>query len=275
MVTLMGKTEEAVRKTLAAVDAPLYDIGILTDRGMFPRMEALSASQCMNRLSYLKYRNANGAHIYFRPSGERSFIVLDDLDRAALRKLTAAGFGPCAVIETSPGNYQAWLRHTTILSKELGTLAAQTLARRYGADPGAADWRRFGRLPGFTNRKPQRRSADGFFPFVRLHSHTGQQFTSAESFEHEIISLQRFREAGGAASKVQALERTRIGPLSLPVPRRTEVPGPTGCRRHGLLDSRVCERMVADPDCRCPRLRVPLARSQSLQTSGLCSQNHS
>ena len=76
----MGRTEEVVRKTLAAVEAPLYDIGILTDRGMFPRMEGLSASQCMSRLRYLKYRNANGAHIYFRPSGERRFTLLDDLN---------------------------------------------------------------------------------------------------------------------------------------------------------------------------------------------------
>ena len=190
----MEKTEEAVRKTLAAVDAPLYDIGILTDRGMFPRMEALSASECMNRLRYLKYRNASGAHIYFRPSGERRFTVLDDLDRAALRKLTADSFEPCAVIETSPGNYQAWLRHIRILSKEVGTLAAQTLAQRYGADPGAADWRRFGRLPGFTNRKLRHRNADGLFPLVRLHSHSSRQFTNAASFEQEIISLQRSRE---------------------------------------------------------------------------------
>src|SRR5712671_6929241 len=39
--------------------------------------------------------------------------------------------------------------------KLLGTFAAQTLAERYDADPSAADWRRFGRLPGFTNCKPK------------------------------------------------------------------------------------------------------------------------
>jgi hypothetical protein len=34
-------------------------------------------------------------------------------------------------------------------------------------DPSAADWRRFGRLPGFTNCKPKYRKEDGLFPFVR------------------------------------------------------------------------------------------------------------
>ena len=159
----MDRTEQAVRKTLAAIDVSLYDIGILTDRGMFPKMEALSAPQCINRLRYLKYRNANGAHIYFRPSGERRFTLLDDLDRAALGTLTADGFEPCAIIETSPGNFQAWFKHRHVLPKAIGTIAAQTLAHRFGADPSAADWRRFGRLPGFTNRKPQHRNAKASF----------------------------------------------------------------------------------------------------------------
>ena len=190
----MERTEHTLRKTLAAIDAPCYDIGILTDRGMFPRMDALTPSQCVTRLRYLKYRNANGAHIYFRPSGERRFTLLDDLDSATLAKLTADGFEPCAVIETSPGNFQAWLKHTHVLSKAVGTLAAQTLAHRFGADPSAADWRRFGRLPGFTNRKPQHRNDKGLFPFVRLRSHTGQQFTYAETFENELDSLLWSRE---------------------------------------------------------------------------------
>ena len=104
------------------------------------------------------------------------------------------GFEPCAVIETSPGNFQAWLKHTHILARALGTLVAQTLAHRFGADPSAADWRRFGRLPGLTNRKPQHRNAQGLFPFVRLHSHTGQQFTNAERVEIEVASLYRSHE---------------------------------------------------------------------------------
>ena len=37
------------------------------------------------------------------------------------------------------------------------------LAERFGTDRNAADWRRFGRLPGFTNCKPQHRNQHGFF----------------------------------------------------------------------------------------------------------------
>jgi RepB DNA-primase from phage plasmid len=66
---------------------------------------------------------------------------------------------------------------------------SQTLARRYDADLSAAGWRRFGRLPGFTNCKPKYRKPDGLFPFVRLVSHTGLRYPMAEVFHEQIIKL--------------------------------------------------------------------------------------
>jgi hypothetical protein len=67
-----------------------------------------------------------------------------------------------------------------VFPKLIGTFAAQTLAGRYDADPSAADWRRFGRLPGFTNCKPKYRKPDGLFPFVRLKTHSAYANGMAE-----------------------------------------------------------------------------------------------
>ncbi len=118
---------------------------------MLPGFDSIPAAAVLKRLSLLKYRNARGSHIYVRPSGDHRYTVLDDLSETMLARLAADGFDPCAVVETSTGNFQAWLKHRSVFPKLLGTLAAQTLAGRYGADASAADWRRFGRLPGFTN----------------------------------------------------------------------------------------------------------------------------
>lgn len=111
-------------------------------------LEALQASRILRMLRYLKYRNANGAHIYIRPTGESPYTLLDDLSSATLNQLETEGYAPAAVIETSPGSFQAWLRHEQSLSKKLGTIAAKALAEQFGADRSAADWRRFGRAPG-------------------------------------------------------------------------------------------------------------------------------
>src|ERR1700730_12539403 len=68
--TSMDKTESAVRVMLTAIEAPLYDVGVLSERGMLPRLDGISAAAVLDRLSLLKYRNAHGSHIYTRPSRE-------------------------------------------------------------------------------------------------------------------------------------------------------------------------------------------------------------
>lgn len=185
----MDRTEATIRRFLAALPTPGYDLGVLSERGMY-RMEAVTLARTLWMLPYLKYRNANGAHIYMRPTGESTYTLLDDLTPATLATLIREGYSPAAVVETSPGSFQAWLRHSQPLSKELGTLAAKTLAAKFDADSSAADWRRFGRATGFTNRKPQHRNALGLYPFARLHSHSGQPFAAAIAFHSELLSLQ-------------------------------------------------------------------------------------
>jgi len=208
----MDKTESTVRNILTAVEAPLYDIGVLSDRGMLPGLESIPAAAVLDRLSLLKYRNVRGSHIYVRPSGEHRFTVLDDLNETTLARLSADGFNPCAVVETSAGNFQAWLKHPAVFPKLIGTFAAQTLAGRYDADPSAADWRRFGRLPGFTNCKPKYRKPDGLFPFVRLKSNSGEQYPMAETFAQEITKLYEEREQEREERRIQASLSPQRGP---------------------------------------------------------------
>ena len=212
----MDKTEFAVRRMLFAIEAPLYDVGVLSSRGMLPGLDATTASAVLDRLPLLKYRNVRGSHIYLRPSGEHRFTVLDDLDETKLARLSADGFEPCAVVETSSGNFQAWLKYVTVLPKLLGTFAAQTLAARYGADPSAADWRRFGRLPGFTNCKSKYKRDDGLFPFVRLHGHSGQPFSKAQTFLDEITATYEARERQRGQRRVERVLSPQRGPRSLP-----------------------------------------------------------
>ena len=211
-MTAMDRAEMTVRNMLDAVEAPLYDIGVLSERGMLPGLDNIPAAAVLERLPLLKYRNAHGSHIYIRPSGEHRFTVLDDLNETTLGRLVSDGFNPCGVVETSAGNFQAWLKHPAVLPKPIGTFAAQTLANRYDADPSAADWRRFGRLPGFTNCKPKHRKLDGLFPFVQLKSHSGEQYRVAEVFIEEITKLYQEREQQREARRIQASLSPQRGP---------------------------------------------------------------
>ena len=190
----MDRTQIAVERMLAAFDAPAYDLGVLSERGMLPGLANLAASGVMSRIPLLKAHNARGAHIYIRPAGEHRYTILDDLSFESVSRLSADGYEPCAVVETSTGNFQAWLKHTQVYPAALSTLAAQTLARRYRADPNAADWRRFGRLPGFTNPKPKYKKKNGLFPYVLLRSYSGTEFSNAVRLRLELTKLYQLQE---------------------------------------------------------------------------------
>ena len=90
-----------------------------------------------------------------RPKGESNLTLIDDLRIEALAHMRQVGLQPAAVVQTSPGNYQVWIKHTASLDKELGTAVARVLAQRFAGDVKAADWRHFGRLSGFRNTKAQ------------------------------------------------------------------------------------------------------------------------
>ena len=59
---------------------------------------------------WLKRMNAKGNDVYVRPAGAHSLVLVDDVKPAMLEKMRRDGFAPAATIETSPGNYQAWVK---------------------------------------------------------------------------------------------------------------------------------------------------------------------
>jgi hypothetical protein len=128
----------------------------------------LTNGEVFEKLDWLASENAKGHHIYIRPSGLSQLTLIDDLTRNSLKRLIDTGYTPACVVETSPGNFQAWLKHAWSLTAQEGTVAAKILAERFGGDPNSADWRHFGRLAGFTNPKPQYRLPNGLFPYSQL-----------------------------------------------------------------------------------------------------------
>lgn len=136
------------------MESDIFEIGLFkpdaagNEAVMLPRV--WDADTLLRSVAWLRHQNRDGRNIYIRPRGEHNLSLVDDLSREAVLAMKRAGFAPAAVIETSPGNFQAWVKHPEQLNKELGTAAARKLAERFGGDPGAADWRHFGRLGGFT-----------------------------------------------------------------------------------------------------------------------------
>jgi hypothetical protein len=196
------RTADAVRRQIAALGSEVFEIGLFkpdatqSEAVMLPRVWDQDA--LVRSIGWLRHQNREGRNIYVRPKGEHNLSLIDDLTSDAIAALAPSGFAPAIVVETSPGNYQAWLKHSEPLSKEEGTAAARALAERFGGDPGAADWRHFGRLAGFTNRKEKyRHSATGLYPFVKIVQATGTVYPESERFILQIrrqLEIERERE---------------------------------------------------------------------------------
>ena len=69
----------------------------------------------------------------------------------------------------------------------MATAAGKWLACTYGGDAASTDWRHVGRLAGFTNQKPARRTLDRYAPWVKLvHARAGLAPSSAASLLQSV-----------------------------------------------------------------------------------------
>jgi hypothetical protein len=185
-------TVEATSKQISAMATQVFEVGLfkpaLTSTArhaeMVPRV--WDSSTLLKAIPWLKFQNRDGRNIYVRPKGEHALSLVDDLTREALHRMKESGFAPGIVVETSPGNFQVWLNHGRVLSQRVSSAVARALAEQFGGDLGSADWRHYGRLAGFTNRKEKHRQEDGRFPFVRLIHAGGEVYPNANDFLQRI-----------------------------------------------------------------------------------------
>jgi hypothetical protein len=215
-------TWHAVSKQLAAMPSELYLVRLIhaQSRCAFPGERLWSAGQLASAstIRFLRARNREGCDIYLYPyaGDQNAGYILVDLDAAqptVLDSMRAHGHAPCVVLQTSPGHLQAWVcLRSGPLEPAVATAAGRWLAHAYGGDPASTDWRHLGRLAGFTNQKPARRTSSGYAPWVRL----------------------VYARAGLAPQADSLLQSARATAALRPLPSRADTPAfsSTGDRRH-------------------------------------------
>jgi len=183
-------TDQAVQLQVAAMHSEVFEIGLFDPnscRQMLPRV--WDRNTLVRSVSWLRLKNGRGRNIYIRPSGEHRLTLIDDIGWRTVCRLKEEGFDPAVIVETSPFNFQVWRDHREILPKELSTYVARVLARRFLGDPASADWRHYGRLAGFTNRKEKYRRDNGLYPFVLLREASGRTYRRASEFLADVKEM--------------------------------------------------------------------------------------
>ncbi len=149
---------------LSGVVSPFYLVKLIQQNRSYVISRRWDCDQVKQNVSFLIEKNLQKFNVYIRPADDR-FILLDDLCREKLTEL--APLKPCLLMETSPGNYQAWLKLQQIpQERDRQTEIWRMLAAMFGADPKSAKPDQIGRLPGFLNVKQK---YDPDFPLVKLH----------------------------------------------------------------------------------------------------------
>lgn len=140
-----------------------YELGVYEEAQGDKGGAVWKVNQSEKTPGYLKAMNAQGRHIFVRPSFEKEahFMLHDDLDKNGLNKYHKENgkFKPGRmVVESSPGNYQVWIKSERPLSIEEKT----HWLNKMDSDPGASPKHRWGRCPGFRNRKQKYQTEKGY-----------------------------------------------------------------------------------------------------------------
>lgn len=124
----------------------------------------------LSNIPYLKSQNAGGRHILIQPLPKvfGYYFFADDLnweDIIEHHKSSGDTWKPGRmVVETSPDNFQVWIHSSRYLTVE----EKRYWLAKMNSDPGADPNNRWGRCPGFRNRKEKYRDDKGDYPLSKL-----------------------------------------------------------------------------------------------------------
>ena len=131
-------TLQAIRRQVAAMPHELYLIRLIHSqtKRAFPGERLWTGSQLVHpaTVRFLRVRNREGCDVYIHPyTQERnSGYVLVDLDHPGpdvLDTMRTNGHEPCVILQTSPGNLQAWVQvSATPIEPRVGSSAGKQLA---------------------------------------------------------------------------------------------------------------------------------------------------
>jgi hypothetical protein len=168
-----GGVAQTVAGFLSGVKAFEYEVKLIRAR-QYVITRRWTAEEILNHCDFLEFKNREGFNVYCRPL-DRFFVLLDDLTIETLKPL--ADIRPCLLMETSPGNFQAWVKLINMPNDRNHQLAIwRHIAAMFNADMNSAKPDQIGRLPGFHNMKP---TYAPHYPVVKLHSFQDRYSTFA------------------------------------------------------------------------------------------------
>ena len=208
--------------------------------------QGFTPQEIEQRTPALQRLQRRGEDLYYTPlSDKKHHILIDDMNREKLDRLLRDGYQPAAVLESSPGNYQAIITVQKLgmpHDRAVGNRLAERLNREYG-DHKLSDCIQPHRAPGYENLNPKHQGEDGSYPVVRLIEAERRACAKTQALSSQIdaeYQRQARLEVPGAGAHGRACpgacsgQRQRDRRLPTALPRRAQAPA----RQGGLVPRR-------------------------------------
>ena len=161
---------DAIKTMMRYLPARFYHLKLVpNDRQNFPVITRyLTRTQLFKSVGFLRWKNAEGYHIYFRPDADH-FVYIDDVCREDIQIMIKDSVRPVLVYETSEDLHHAWIQlanRPEQVTEDEARHARIILAECYSGDKNATGKNQPGRLPGFRNVKPMHEDDKGGHPLV-------------------------------------------------------------------------------------------------------------
>ena len=165
-------TVEAIKTTTRYLPTRHYEIKLIpVDRRNNPVItRQFTRAELLKSVRFLRGKNAEGYHIYFRPDAQH-FVFVDDVCDDDIQSMIKDDIRPVLVYETSEGLHHAWVQlanRPEQVAKDEARQARVILAEQYSGDKNATGRNQPGRLPGFRNVKPMYEDRNGGHPLVTI-----------------------------------------------------------------------------------------------------------
>ena len=115
----LDKTSEVVSQQIAAMGSKIFEVGLFRPdasdgdgRSCDDSLGHGMSESLIRSIPWMRLQNLQGRNVYVRPHGEHDLTMVDDLKRDSIDRMVSTGFKPAVLVETSPGNFQAWLKHS-------------------------------------------------------------------------------------------------------------------------------------------------------------------
>jgi len=176
-----------------------------------------SRDEVLDKVGDLTAANISGGNIFVTPIDDDAYhVLIDDLDAPRLAEMRSEGYRPAAVIESSPGSFQAVVKVDRRYPKDSVNQWFKDMNRSRGDEAITGLTHPF-RLGGFENRKEKHKGADGRHPFVAVREAVGTFCARAREVIHTytLDAIRLAEERRQEAARRDALAERgarRLGP---------------------------------------------------------------